>query len=48
MASKYGIKVKQIILFIFGGVSDIPEETKDLRKEFRISVAGPAASFAIA
>ena len=48
VALGYGIKVKQIILFIFGGVSEIPEETRDFRKEFRIAIAGPVASFAIA
>jgi Zn-dependent protease/predicted transcriptional regulator len=48
MALRYGIKVRQIILFIFGGVSEITEETRDFRKEFKIAIAGPAASFAIA
>ena len=47
VAIRYGIRVRQIILFIFGGVSDLPEETKDFRKEFKITVAGPATSFAI-
>jgi Zn-dependent protease/CBS domain-containing protein len=48
VALRYGVKVRQIILFIFGGVSDIQEETKDFRKEFRIAAAGPVASFVIA
>jgi Zn-dependent protease/CBS domain-containing protein len=48
VALRYGMKVRQIILFIFGGVSDIQEETRDFRKEFRIAAAGPVASFAIA
>lgn len=48
VALGYGMKVRQIILFIFGGVSEISEETKDFRKEFRIAIAGPAISFAIA
>lgn len=48
VAQHYGIKVRQIILFIFGGVSDIPEETRDFRKEFKIAIVGPAMSFAIA
>ena len=47
IALRYGIKVRQIILFIFGGVSEIPEETRDFRKEFKIAIVGPA-SFAIA
>ena len=41
IALRYGIKVRQIILFIFGGVSEIPEETRDFRKEFKIAIAGP-------
>jgi len=48
VAQKYGIRVRQIILFVFGGVSEIPEEARDFRKEFRIAVAGPLMSFAIA
>jgi Zn-dependent protease/predicted transcriptional regulator len=45
---RYGIKVNQIILFIFGGVSDIKEEPKDYGKEFKIAIVGPLASFIIA
>jgi Zn-dependent protease/predicted transcriptional regulator len=47
VATGYGIRVRQITLFIFGGVSEITEETRDFRKEFKIAIAGPAASFAI-
>ena len=48
MATRYGIKVRQIILFIFGGVSDIEEEPRDFRKEFKIAIVGPLTSFALA
>lgn len=44
VAMRYGMKVRQIVLFIFGGVSDISEDTKDFRKEFNIAIAGPAAA----
>jgi Zn-dependent protease/predicted transcriptional regulator len=47
LSTKYGIKVDQIILFIFGGVSEIKEETRDFRKEFKIAVIGPLTSFAL-
>lgn len=45
VAIRFGIKVRQIILFIFGGVSDIEEEPKDFAREFKIAFAGPAMSF---
>ena len=51
IATRYGLKVRQIVLFIFGGVSDIEEEvqiTKDFRKEFKIAVVGPITSFVLA
>ena len=50
VALKYGLKVRQIILFIFGGVSYIEEqgESKDFHKEFKIAVVGPITSFVIA
>lgn len=48
VAMNYGIPVRSITLFIFGGVSEIKEETQSPRKEFNISFAGPAASFVLA
>ncbi len=48
VAVKYGIKVRQIILFIFGGISDIQEEPRDFRKELNIAIAGPVTSFVLA
>ena len=47
LSIRYGIRVNQIILFIFGGVSDIKEETKDFKKEFYIAVVGPLTSYAL-
>jgi len=47
LSIRYGIRVNQIILFIFGGVSDIKEETKDFKKEFNIAVIGPLTSYAL-
>ena len=31
-------------MFIFGGVSDIEEEPKDFKKEFKLAIAGPHIS----
>jgi len=47
LSIKYGVKVDQIILFIFGGISEIKEETRDFRKEFKIAVIGPLTSFGV-
>jgi len=47
VARSYGIKVKQIMLFIFGGISDIEEEPKEFRKEFKMAIAGPAVSLVL-
>ncbi|HEY7079743.1 MAG TPA: site-2 protease family protein [Nitrososphaeraceae archaeon] len=50
VASRFGLKVRQIILFIFGGVSDIEEgdSSRDFHKEFKIAIVGPITSFVIA
>jgi Zn-dependent protease/predicted transcriptional regulator len=51
LSLKYGLTVRQIILFIFGGVSDIKEEERikgDYSKEFKIAVVGPLTSFVLA
>lgn len=47
LAIRYGIKVNQIVLFLFGGVSDIAGELKDYRKDAKMAIAGPLMSFAI-
>jgi Zn-dependent protease/predicted transcriptional regulator len=47
LSIRYGIQVNHIILFIFGGISDIKEETKDFKKEFNIAVVGPLTSYAL-
>jgi Zn-dependent protease/predicted RNA-binding protein len=49
VSERYGFKVRQIILFVFGGVSDIKEEPReDYKKEFMIAIVGPISSFALA
>ena len=47
LSIRYGIHVNQIILFIFGGISDIKDETKDFKKEFKIAIVGPLTSYAL-
>src|SRR5918997_1236397 len=49
IAKQYGYKVRQIVLFVFGGVSDIRDEPReDYKKEFTIAIAGPISSFVLA
>ncbi|MEJ2672847.1 MAG: site-2 protease family protein [Deltaproteobacteria bacterium] len=48
MAIRAGIQIKEITLFIFGGVSRITEEPKDPGTEVKIALVGPLTSFALA
>lgn len=47
MARRYGIDVKGITLFIFGGVSQTAEEPKSASAEFWMAIVGPLTSFAL-
>lgn len=42
-----GIPIRQITLFIFGGVAQMSEEPKRPKDEFRMAIAGPLTSLAI-
>jgi len=48
VARHYGLPIKGITLFIFGGVAEMTEEPKSAKVEFRMAIAGPLASFALA
>ncbi len=48
VAQYYGMKVPSITLFIFGGVSSIAEEMRSAGQEFRVAIAGPLTSWALA
>jgi Zn-dependent protease/CBS domain-containing protein len=48
IALRYGIPVKSITLFIFGGVSQIGGEAKRPRHEFIMAIVGPLTSLVLA
>jgi len=48
VAQARGLAVKSITLFIFGGVSNIAQETEDPQDEFLVAIVGPLSSFALA
>ncbi len=47
MARTEGIEIEEIVLHPFGGLARLRNEPENPRAEFRIAVAGPAASFLI-
>ena len=48
VARKYGIPMKGITLFIFGGVAHMEEEPPDAKSEFLMAIAGPISSIVLA
>ncbi|WP_373028953.1 M50 family metallopeptidase [Sulfurovum sp.] len=45
VARNYGMKIKGITLFIFGGVAEMKDEPNTPKSEFLMAIAGPIASF---
>ena len=48
VAIRRGLPVSSITLFIFGGVSNLTEESRTPRTEFLIAIVGPLTSFLVA
>ena len=47
-ARRFGLETQAIILFLFGGVAQIASEPSTPRAEFRVAIAGPLTSLALA
>ncbi len=47
VARHYGLSIRSITLFIFGGVAELEDEPPHARAEFWVTAAGPAASLAL-
>jgi Zn-dependent protease len=48
VARARGLRVRDITLFVFGGVSNIVDEARTARDEFMIAFVGPLTSFVLA
>ncbi len=48
MGRAEGIEIEEIVLHPFGGLARLRNEPENPRAEFRIAIAGPAASFLFA
>ncbi len=48
VARYYGMQMKGITLFLFGGVAEMDEEPPTAKAEFRMALAGPLASVVLA
>ncbi|MBN1425382.1 site-2 protease family protein [Candidatus Fermentibacteria bacterium] len=47
VARRFGLRIKGITLFIFGGVAQMEEEPPSAKAEFMMAIAGPLSSIAL-
>ena len=47
VARRYGLPIRRITLFIFGGVAEMEAEPERPAAEFWVAIAGPIASFLV-
>jgi Zn-dependent protease len=48
IAKREGMEVKEITLFIFGGVSQLTKEPEDSKMELKVAISGPLSSLVLA
>lgn len=48
VAKRNGLNISRITLFLFGGVSEMTEEARNARTEFKVAIAGPLTSIVLA
>ncbi len=48
VARRYGLRMKGITLFLFGGVAEMGEEPASAKAEFMMAIAGPISSLVLA
>ena len=48
VSQHYGLKVRRIVLFVFGGISETTQELPNPKVEFLVAIAGPGMSFLLA
>lgn len=48
VARRHGVNVKGIVLWVFGGVAQLENDSPDPRAELELTAAGPATSFGLA
>ncbi len=48
VARSYGVQIKSITLFLFGGVAELEAEPQTAAVEFQVALAGPVMSLALA
>lgn len=47
VSQHFGLRVRRIVLFVFGGVSETTQELPSPKIEFLVAIAGPLMSFAL-